>query len=240
MSKLSVLGLYRYDQTLFDDLHLPADFTADDRATLINNLLMECAEFECVYPDFEFCKAAIGWWSSARLHVWEKLYASLFFDYNPIWNKDGTITETRTREYSDEKSGSVNNNKYGTTSQTDITAETNSSSGTQSSTTEEKTAGFNSNDYVKKGQTIGSLSISDGGSTTGELRRSGNYADTDNSTETGTTSGDETVEYTRVEQGNIGVTSTQQLIKEEREVVQFEIDDYIIHDFKKQFCITIY
>ena len=71
MSKLSILGLYQHDQSLFENLHLPAEFTSEDRETLINNLLMECAEFECTYPAFDFCKAAIGFWSNARLHVWQ-------------------------------------------------------------------------------------------------------------------------------------------------------------------------
>ena len=40
--------------------------------------------------------------------------------------------------------------------------------------------------------------------------------------------------------GNIGVTTTQQMIEAEREVVKFNIVDYIIGSFKKRFCILIY
>lgn len=43
-----------------------------------------------------------------------------------------------------------------------------------------------------------------------------------------------------IEQGNIGVTSTQQLIKEEREVDDFNIYAVITQDFKKKFCIQVY
>lgn len=241
MSKLSILGLYQYDQSLFDNLHLPDDFTADDRTTLINNLLMDCAEFECLYPDFDFCKAAIGWWSRARLPVWEKLYASTMFDYNPIWNKDGTITETRTKTYSDEKTGSVNNRKDTTSSVEDGTASTRMLSVSKDdTTTENQTAGFNSSDYTKKDKSTVQHKYDD--SETGRVTRTVTDigAEQGNTTESGTTSGEESEDYTRIEQGNIGVTSTQQLIREEREVVQFEIDDYIINDFKKQFCILIY
>jgi hypothetical protein len=42
------------------------------------------------------------------------------------------------------------------------------------------------------------------------------------------------------ERGNIGVMSTQDLIKQQREVVQFNIIDYIINDFKNRFCLLIY
>ena len=241
MSRISILGLYQYDQSLFDNLNLPEDFTADERTTLINNLLMECAELECVYPNFDFCKAAIGWWSKARLSVWEKLYASTMFDYNPIWNKDGTITESRTKTYSDEKSGSVHNRTDTTSSVEDGTASTRMLNvTTDDTTTTNQTAGFNSNGFVNKDKSTVNHTYHD--SETGGVTRT--VADTGaeegSTTETGTTTGEESEDYTRIEQGNIGVTSTQQLIREEREVVQFEIDDYIVNDFKKQFCILVY
>lgn len=240
MSKLSILGLYQHDHSLFDNLQLPAEFTANDRETLINNLLMECAEFECTYPAFDFCKAAIGFWSKARLHVWQKLYRTMFFEYNPIWNKDGTITETRTKEYSDEKAGTTESTKESTSESTDATTGSHITSGTQESTTENKTAGFNSNDYVKHDKSEVDATSSETSTNTAHRTVNDSGSESGSTTESGTTSGEETEEYTRTEQGNIGLTSTQQLIKEEREVAMFEIDEVIINDFKKQFCILVY
>lgn len=40
--------------------------------------------------------------------------------------------------------------------------------------------------------------------------------------------------------GNIGVTSTQSLIQEEREVDKFNIYDFITDSFKRRFCILVY
>lgn len=40
--------------------------------------------------------------------------------------------------------------------------------------------------------------------------------------------------------GNIGVTTTQQMIEEERRVSEFNISDYIIDSFKRRFCLMIY
>lgn len=40
--------------------------------------------------------------------------------------------------------------------------------------------------------------------------------------------------------GNIGVTTTQKMIEEQRAVVKFNIYDYIIEDFKSEFCILVY
>lgn len=241
MSKLSILGLYKYDQSLFDNMQLPAEFTSNDRETLINNLLMECAEFECTYPAFDFCKAAIGFWSKARLRVWQKLYDTMFFEYNPIWNKDGTIIETRTKEYSDEKAGTVESTKETSKAIEDGTASSRILQvTTDDTTTTNQTAGFNSSSFVNKDKSTVDHEYRD--TLTGSENRtvSDTGSEEGSTTESGTTSGEETEEYTRTEQGNIGVTSTQQLIKEEREVAMFEIDEVIINDFKKQFCILVY
>lgn len=43
-----------------------------------------------------------------------------------------------------------------------------------------------------------------------------------------------------IEQGNIGVTSTQSLIKEQREVVNFNIYQYIVDELKKALFLLVY
>lgn len=40
--------------------------------------------------------------------------------------------------------------------------------------------------------------------------------------------------------GNVGTTTTQQMIREEREVSEFNIYDVIVQDFKKRFCLMVY
>lgn len=40
--------------------------------------------------------------------------------------------------------------------------------------------------------------------------------------------------------GNIGVTSSQDMIKQEREIADFDIIDIIVNEYKKKFCILIY
>ena len=45
---------------------------------------------------------------------------------------------------------------------------------------------------------------------------------------------------TRTEQGNIGVTSTQSLIKEQRDVVQFNVYQWIVDELKKALFLLLY
>ena len=49
---------------------------------------------------------------------------------------------------------------------------------------------------------------------------------------------DNTITTTRT--GNIGVTTTQKMINEEREVSNFSTIKFIVESFKKRFCIMIY
>ena len=101
------LSLYMLDNTLFDGLQLPTMPTnptdypdlfvqgfALDREVLVNNILMETGEMDCIYPEPDFCKWAITQWSKKELPVWQELYNTLFYKYNPLWNKDGTIKES--------------------------------------------------------------------------------------------------------------------------------------------------
>lgn len=101
------LSLYMLDQTIFDNLQLPTPPTNPtdypdlyvagfqlDRQVLVDNILMECGELNVIYPQPDFFKYAVGQWSKKELTVWQALYDTLFYKYNPLWNKDGTIKET--------------------------------------------------------------------------------------------------------------------------------------------------
>lgn len=95
MTLLSVMGLYQWDNTIFDDLSIPADM---DHDTLISNILTECAELEVLISDPEVFKNVIKYWSAKNLQSWEKIYEAQYAEYNPLWNKDGTYTEKETRD----------------------------------------------------------------------------------------------------------------------------------------------
>lgn len=104
---ISILTLYQIDDTLFDNMELPARPFTDrgyedlfltgwdlDKDILVENLLMELAELNILYTDPVFMKYAITTWSKKNKAVWQALYETIFFKYNPIWNKDGTLKHT--------------------------------------------------------------------------------------------------------------------------------------------------
>lgn len=218
---MSLLGLYQADPTLFDELELPEGLESD---VLKNNLLAECAELEVLYADPAFMKASIGFWSKKQIHVWAELYATLLYEYNPIWNKDYKETETRNLAGTEDVTDG-NSHSHDITSTRNLTHNDNS-------TTTESVFGFNSSTAADANKTQIYAGSSDGGT----VRDAGSSSDSRSidrdTTDTGT--------ITREGQGNIGVMSTQDLIWQQREVVQFNVYDYIIADFKKRFCLMVY
>lgn len=226
---ISLMGLYEFDDHLFDGFNYPAEFTQEERGTLIDNLMLDTAELELLYPDAHFMAIAIRAWTKKELPVWEKLLATTKLEYNPIWNKDGSITETITGKHQTDGSGE--------TTRKDSYTDTGSgeSTGTVNNGTNHKVSGYN----LGSG-TATDWEQSDNGSSSenqsSTLQHKAEGSDTHTSTETGST--EQTL--TRTEQGNIGVTTTQAMIKEERDVDKFNIMDYIIDSFKKRFCLLVY
>lgn len=273
---LSLMGMYEYDHTILDFFHYPDKWETVDKDVFVNKLLLDTAELEILYPDADIFKTAIKYWSAAEVQNWNKLYNTTVLDYNPIWNKNGTVTEIekhiKNNNYTDVTDGTIADHsvtKGNQNTETSGNENTNGSQNTETSgnentnttnNTNEKNYvfGFNSEDAAQSGQTV----TDDSGSTNtdrSENTKSNSSANTDRSENTQSNSSASTDattknntnfkhdekenidrEYTRTEQGNIGITTTQQMINEEREVDKFNLMDYIIDRFKQRFCLLVY
>lgn len=246
---LSVWGLYNFDNGLFDNLTVP---TGVDKNTVVDNILLECAELETIYPALPFLKIAIGKWSDKELPVWTKLYETTQFDYNPIYNKDATYSDTdlETRNlagYSHSSASSSNTETHNlTNTKTNALTDqlTNDLAGSKTDTN--SVSAYDANTWQNREKLESSTTDTGTATTThtgtetikdtGTLSNSGSGLGTVNSTDTGTVKH----EITRREYGNIGVTTTQAMIREERDIDKFNIVDYIVESFKQRFCILVY
>lgn len=218
---LSIMGLYEYDNTIFQGLQVPEGL---NRESVINEILLQCAELEIMYPNIDIMKLAITTWSIANQYTWQKLYDTMVVDYNPIWNVDANVTETLTgSENRDiERSGSGSNNRTVNLADNE----------TINITDTEAVKGFNSDTWAESHRNT--------------------KAGTDNIAHTGTDnialSDSETVDddltrsETRTQRrtGNIGVTTTQQMLEQERAIAEFNMISYIAQSFKQRFCLLIY
>ena len=101
---LSIMGLYNNDPTVLDMMVFPDGFTDAQKTTTKENILVECAEFEFLYPAPEVAKTIIGIWSRKEKPYWDRVYAASQAEYNPIENYRRNETETiedgRTEEHS--------------------------------------------------------------------------------------------------------------------------------------------
>lgn len=100
------------------------------------------------------------------------------------------------------------------TTQTDETA-------TRNSEQESKVSAYDSNDYLPKEQVIG------------------NSTDTDKTDTKGNGKNNITENIRNVTKGNIGVTTTQQMIEAERKVVTFSVYNWIAIEFEQHFFICV-
>lgn len=178
---MSLLGLWTANKGIFDFFQIPA---AINKQTLVDNLLMECAELEVLYPDAEFMRDAIGAWSAAECDKWEELEKTLHYEYDPISNYD------RREEWTDDSEGSS----------------------TATSTATGKQAGYNSQELVTS----------------------------DGSESGGSSSGKSSSKHVGIVRGNIGVTTSQQMIEAQRKVVDYCVYDVIIDSFQRRFCLLVY
>ena len=110
---LSIQGIYEYDPSVFDGFDPPSYTDPNNtvhvlnKTDVVNNILLECAELELLYPSVEIMKIAIGVWSASNYNAFCKMYASELIQYNPIWNVDADITINRggSSENTDKVSG---------------------------------------------------------------------------------------------------------------------------------------
>ena len=82
---LTLIGMYNYNNSLFDSLELPAEINKED---FVNNLLLKSGEFELVYPDFDFMKDSISLWGRKWKPTFEKWVLGQKAEWNPIENYD--------------------------------------------------------------------------------------------------------------------------------------------------------
>lgn len=236
-ANLSIIGLYTARPDLLDDMHLPVQI---DREQVEDAILLDCAELELVYTNPDFMKRAIKAWSHHRVDAWEKMYETTQYEYNPLWNKDATITDSETVEREQSIDGTTSGSATSDTSGTESKTLSRTSTGSRTGAQTHEVTGFNDNTLAidSKDSTTASDQLTDSGtdsSTTSGERE-------DSHSETRSEDLGETVTRTRThrETGNIGVTSTMQLIREQREIVDFDVVQKIADEFKHKFCLLVY
>lgn len=199
---MTLIGLYNWDNTIFDKLNVPSDL---NKTTLVNNILLRSGEFEVMYADPDFMKDAIGMFSDTWQPTFERWVKALALEYNPLENYDRKEDWSDTRNVSDS----------GTSSS--------STSGTTSSTTTNKVSAYDAGDALTtrdQAQTYGA----DGSSSSGSSSSSSH----------------EGAKHDGRIHGNIGVTTSQQMLISELDLGYWNVYEKITDLFLTNFVIPVY
>lgn len=213
---LSLLGMLEISPDLISSTNFPLP-TGLQHETLDPLLLAETAELEILYPEPTTLSTVIKAWATARGPAWGRMQAALAAEYNPIHNYD------RSEEWSEEREGETN--REGSSDRGNSSTTT----GTDSASLTTDRAGYNSsaaNAPSSKDTSSGSSTTTLTGSQDDSWEEAGTNAES--SSRSGHVS------------GNIGVTTSQQMIEAELELRRFDIYRLIVQEFKTMFCLGVY
>lgn len=224
--RMTMIGLYNYDHDLFHLLSLPDGM---DKDLFINCLLMRYGENPVIFPTVPFFKSAVGVWSAKWFDSLERMLEAVTEDYNPLHNYD------RHETYTDKETGSNTGSSTGTV-EDQGEEESRYVTDTDTTGTEENTiSAENVSTYQpdNKREDSGTLDST----VTGQVSK-GNTR-TENRTDNGTNRRD--LEHTAHLYGNIGVTTSQQMLLEEiRLRKDLSIYDVAAELFYREFCLYVY
>ena len=237
-SNMTIAGMYEYDPTIFQYFHFPSESREHpyyDQDFYIQRILTDAMDLELVYPDPQFMKKAIKWWSLSNLNNWNRIADALFEHYNTIENYNRTETWTDTDTRTENWTDTDNRTESWTHGRTD-TWKNNTKTETNSDT------GVSANSTVDVDTTVDNTGTQDTKTTTtGSTSENGNSTGTIGGTlgRTGNTGG--SVTHTGNVSGNIGVTTSQQMILQEIDLrIQYSLVEIVVRDFIEKFCILVY
>lgn len=234
---MSVLGLYQYNNHLFEQMVFPTAFSEDQKETTINNILAECAELELLFPDYDFMHSMVGIWSKLEFPVWERIYNASLLEYNPIENYNRTEKETIESDKSETHSGEDIRKLSGTDGFSVTSSNTENHTGTD--TNQNSITAYDSNTLHvhDKSELTHGESIASGG-TTGTTA---NYGKIDGLTHGEKIINDDSVTRENHTSGNIGVTTSQQMLQQEVDIAPLlNVMKLITESFKERFCLLVY
>ena len=184
MPILTLQNLLTYNSALFDDIALP---DGADKQLLVDTIVMQYGDMAPTCSDWPVLRHYINTWFSAHRQQLQHLWNDYMAEYNPIYNKDGYIEETRTPhlEYAEKRNDT----------------QTASGSSNESGNTVQQYKGFQSASFNDVSKTLPGTSVTSASNTSGSassLRTEQGHED-----------------VYRHEYGNIGVTMASQMLRDD-------------------------
>lgn len=261
-TRLTLYGIYEYDKTLFQGAVFPEGL---DKENMVAHIMQECGELYPYHQNADRLKMNITLWCQRHLEDWKRMYDALYSDYNPIENYDRKEWEKQ----HDANSGNDVLTNSGNDTVTNSGSDVNTLGGqdktvgqeidddknvqTPNLTRETNVSAFDVDSYQPREQ------VNDTGTDTQQRNRqldttgTVTYGKTDTlkhgkveTTQHGKT---ETTDFGHIldmerwmrAHGNIGVTTTQEMITQEMELrLQYNMYNIITYAFEREFLVQVY
>lgn len=228
MPRITLNGWYNYDETILTGISVPetvqivtTDADGDhiktvegiNKNSLIKLIISHLGDLYTYYQEPTHLKDLIWTWFSTRYRDYERLLQSYYSEYNPLDNVFEYSKETHKDDYTD------TNTRTGSTTNTN----------TGGSTTQNDVSAYDSSTYQPESKqhfeydANGMKSRTDFNDLKDIMKR---------------TTQDKSDLHFR--HGNVGVTSSQQMITQELELRRNNLYNYIIEEFAKEFIVRIY
>ena len=212
-AKFTLIGAYQFFHNAGDDLFLNMDLPEGVNLEILqNNILFQGGEFEVQSANPFFIQTMIGNWSRMYYDTVDRWVKALAIEYAPLENYD------RQEHWTDERDGSANRNGS--------VRETGTLDATTTDHTETKKSAFDSSSYSPY-QDVNSTGTVDQDTTN-------NTTITD-----GSTTSDDSEHNGRIH-GNIGVTTSQQMLQAELDMGYWNLYQRITDLFLREFTIPVY
>ena len=222
-----IRALIAYDPTLFDNFVPPEDpdGVALDEQLIIDNILYKYGDAPLFTPDPAVVKYYIGLWSTKRKPLWERFIRAILAEYDPLSNYDRT-----------------ENVKDHTTHGHKITTDDDLTHGETVTTDDDLINGLTTENTVSADNATtyqASTKSENSGTDYRDIVEA--HTGTDNRDITETHSGTDLMTHESHIYGNIGVTTSQQMLQAEIDIIPLtDIIDFIANDFHQEFNLMIY
>ena len=240
-AKWTLIGMYNYDNTIFNDMVLPTGIDAD---LFKSSLLIEKGEFEVLYPDPDFMKQSIKVWSAKWFRTFSEWLKGTQAQWNPIYNYDRyeegwddhnkKYASVNNADYSDKRTAGLKDestfNNQDTTSQT------------KESTTEHQVAGYDSSTYQpssKDSINNGDSNVKHTGTVTNETTGTDEHVHKGKLSDISGTEKN-TNQHTAHLFGNIGVTTSSTMLAEFYNIAKWNLYEHMADVFGSELLIQVY
>ena len=230
-ARLTLIGMYNYDSTIFDNLVLPDKY---DKGDFIDALLLSQGEKCTLYPDVDFMRLSIQLWGRKWFDNLERIADALTQEYNPLHNYDRHEDYTDTETYGSKKSMERHEGR----ATESHTGHSETVENTTDLTTERTVSAMNSSTYEPDNQEYAHGKITDQ-STKGTFN--GHGQDTTNESGVDNETRNNKLVHSAHLYGNIGVTTSVQMLLEEINARAYNnIYDIASEIFARELLLYIY